>query len=310
MLCCAAPSFAQVIEDDEEIEINTDLVHLDVSVTDANGKPVTHLRPEDFKLYEDGEPRSIAFFNLERRSGAERPVAVVFALDVSGSMTAAELERLRVAALDFTRELNRNQSVFAVMSFGMRVRVLQNFTNDIGKINRAFVKLQKDTEGLSTHTYDAVDDAIRLLVKNAPRTRLRQNVKRVVLIVSDGFPVGDAVAPKTVIERANAAETSVFSVTLPSYSLLSPQTTGKPSPLPTLFDVSGLVQLTGGRNFYATDADFTPLFQSIAQEVVSSYTLSFYPPKEKRRDGRFHTLRVEVPSGYFTRQNRNGYQAK
>jgi len=151
MLCCAAPSFAQVIEDDEEIEINTDLVHLDVSVTDANGKSVTHLRPEDFKLYEDGEPRSIAFFNLERRSGAERPVAVVFALDVSGSMTAAELERLRVATLDFTRELNRNQSVFAVMSFGMRVRILQNFTNDIGKINRAFVTSERYGRLINAH---------------------------------------------------------------------------------------------------------------------------------------------------------------
>jgi hypothetical protein len=39
-----------------------------------------------------------------------------------------------------------------------------------------------------------------------------------VLVVTDGFPVGDTVAPQTVIERANAADVSVFVVTLPSYS--------------------------------------------------------------------------------------------
>ena len=43
-------------------------------------------------------------------------------------------------------------------------------------------------------------------------------MKRAVFVVTDGFPVGDTVAPQTVIERANAADVSVFVVTLPSYS--------------------------------------------------------------------------------------------
>ena len=73
---------------------------------------------------------------------------------------------------------------------------------------------------MSTHTYDAVDDAIRMLVRSAPRTREKRLMKRAVLVVTDGFPVGDTVAPKTVIERANAADVSVFVVTLPSYSRL------------------------------------------------------------------------------------------
>ncbi len=302
----------EIIEDsDEVISVDTDLVHLDVTVTDADGKLITNLRPEDFKLYEDGVERPIAFFNVEQRRGRERPIAVVFLLDVSGSMTAAEIEKLRGAVEVFAERLNRNSSVFAVMDFGMRVRVRQNFTNDLKKINRAFDRLSKDIEGLSTHTYDAVDDAVRLLARRAPRTSARQPVKRVILVVTDGFPVGDTVAPKLVIERANAADTSVFTVTLPSYSGLALRPKGKPrAPLPTPLDVSGLVTKTGGRNVYANDADFESLFSALAEEVSSAYALSFYPEDSKRRDGRFHTLRVEVPRGFSVRQSRDAYQGK
>ncbi len=35
-------------------------------------------------------------------------------------------------------------------------------------------------------------------------------MKRAVLVVTDGFPVGDTVSPQTVIERANTADVSVF----------------------------------------------------------------------------------------------------
>ena len=314
VLLCGANVPAQraepIITDDEVIEVETDLVRMDVLVTDAEGRPVTNLRAEDFKVYEDGAERPLAFFNIERRAGAGRPVAVVFALDVSGSMTAREIERLRSAVGGFARRLDKETSSFAVMSFGMRVRTLQNFTTDLGKLDRAFDRILRDESGLSTHAYDAVDDAVRLLARNAPRTRDRRAVKRVVLLITDGFPVGDNVAPAIVIERANKSDVSVFSVTLPSYgSLLAPRR-GR-APLPTPLDVSGLVERTGGMNVYASDDNFDELFRRLAEDVQSAYVLSIYPPEEKRRDGRFHTLRVETTEpGFFIRQSRPGYTGK
>ncbi|MGH9944605.1 MAG: hypothetical protein ACRD9R_19840, partial [Pyrinomonadaceae bacterium] len=98
-----------------------------------------------------------------------------------------------------------------------------------------------------------------------------------------------------------------YTLTLPSISPLLAARAREP--LPTPLDVSGLVEKTGGKNFYADAADFEPLFKSLAEEVVPSYVLAFYPPEEKRRDGRFHTLRVEAPPGLYVRQGRPGYQA-
>lgn len=295
-------------EPDDVLRFDTDLVSVDVSALDVEGRPVRNLRQEDFKVYLDGVEQPIAMFQIEKREGEARPLAIVFALDVSGSMTVEEMERVRSALRSFSNQLSGHPVVYAVMTFGMRVKTVQKFTSDPGKLDSTMEKLIRDEpSGLSTHTYDAVDDAIRLLVRSAPRTRERRLMKRAVLVVTDGFPVGDTVSPPTVIERANAADVSVYVVTLPSYSRMMTAMTR--TPLPTPLDVSGLVELTGGRNVYAYEKDYGPLFRSLAEEVSSAYVMAFYPPEEKRRDGKTHTIRVEGPKRLSLRQSRTEYKA-
>jgi hypothetical protein len=114
------------------------------------------------------------------------------------------------------------------------------------------------------------------------------------------------VSPKTVIERANEAETTVFSVLLPSFSRLQ---SGK-KPLLTLLEASGLIEKTGGSTFYATQEDFEPLFNLLAEELTSTYVLALYPKTENRKDGKFHQIRIEAPKDFQIKQNRAGYEIK
>lgn len=292
---------------DDIVKIDTDLVSVDVVATDVEGRPVKNLKEGDFKLYMDGVEQSLSFFQIERRSGEQRPVAVVFAIDISGSMTGEEMERLKSALQAFSAKLATHPALYSVMAFGMNVKVLQKFTSEPQKLDRAFTRIAREPNGLSTHTFDAVDDAIRQLVRHAPRTRDRRLMKRAVLVVTDGFPVGDTVSAQTVIERANAADVSVYVVTLPSYSRAL--ASSNQTPLPTPLEVSGLTELTGGRSVYADESNYDPLFRALAEEVTSSYLLAFYPPEEKRRDGQFHTIKVEGPKGLTLRQSRPGFQA-
>jgi len=300
--------FPKEQEPEDVLRFDTDLVSVDVTAIDASGRPVRNLRQEDFKLYSDDVEQPISFFQIEKREGEARPLAIVFALDVSGSVTAEEMVRLRSALQSFSNQLSSHPVVYAVMAFGMRVKTIQKFTSDPGKLDDSLDRIARDApNGLSTHTYDAVDDAIRMLVRSAPRTREKRLMKRAVLVVTDGFPVGDTVSPQTVIERANAADVSVFVVTLPSYSRV--MASSAQTPLPTPLDVSGLAELTGGRNVYANEKDYAPLFRALAEEVSSAYVLAFYPPEEKRRDGKTHTIRVEGPRGLTLRQSRSEYRA-
>jgi Ca-activated chloride channel family protein len=295
-------------EPEDVLRIDTDLVSVDVTAMDLDGRPVRNLRQEDFKVFSDGLQQEVSFFQVEKRQGELRPLAIVFALDVSGSMTAEEMGRLRLALQSFSSQLANHPVSYAVTTFGMKVKTIQKFTSNPEKLDDALEHILRDApNGLSTHTYDAVDDAIRLLVRSAPRTRERRLMKRTVLVVTDGFPVGDVVSSQTVIERANAADVSVFVVTLPSYSRVL--AAASQTPLPTPLDVSGLAELTGGRNVYAIEKDYGPLFRSLAEEVSSAYILAFYPPEEKRRDGKLHTIKVEGPRGLTLRQSRAEYRA-
>ena len=296
-------------EAQDVIKIDTDLVPVDVTVTDSKGRLVRNLTKEDFKLFEDGVQRPIASFNVEKIEGAPRPVAIVFAIDVSGSMTAEEIDRVTAAMREFSRRLAEHPATFALMTFGMRVKTIQSLTGDREKLDRAFERLAHEPNGMSTHAYDAVDDAVRMLARHAPLTKQHQMVKRAVVVITDGFPVGDVVSPETVIERANAADTSVYVVTMPSYTRLLAASKVM-TPLPTPLDVSGLVEKTGGSSVYANQNDLGPLFRAIAEEVASAYVLGFYPPTENRRDGKVHAIKIEGPAGLTLRQSRAEYQSQ
>lgn len=294
--------------DDEVVRVDTDLVSFEVSVSDKNGNPVKNLTANEFRVLEDGVERTIDFFQPIVRHDTARPLSIVFALDVSGSMTEVEIERLKAAMQSFISRLANYDSYFAVVSFAMEVQTLQSFTNRRDKIQRSFDKIVRDQDGLSTHAYDAVDEAVRQIARKSPKVVRGRLPRRAVILISDGFPVGDVIAPETLIERANAAETTIYSVILPSYSRLQ----SDKRPVITPLEASGIIDRTGGKSFYATDRSFETLFRALAEEITASYAIAFYPDAE---DGRNEAVRprkvtIESKSGFTVRQNRAEYKLR
>lgn len=296
-------AFGQV-EDDKVIKVDTDLAVFEVTVTDKSGKPMRGLRASDFRILEDGVERPIDFFQPIRKVDERRPLSVVFALDVSGSMTSEELQRLKNAMQLFIDRLADYDSYFSIVTFAMDVKTVQQFTNRPEKLRNAFEKLGRDQDGLSTHAYDAVDQGIRLLQKNAPKVIRQRYPKRAVVVISDGFPVGDIVSPDTVIDRANETESSVYSVILPSFS----NVLGNKKPVITPLEASGLIERTGGRSFYATDKNFDTLFNELADEITGSYAVAFYPKDESPGEGQNRNVKIESLRGFQIKQNRTSYK--
>ncbi|MFN0084474.1 MAG: VWA domain-containing protein [Blastocatellia bacterium] len=283
------------------IRVDTDLIAIDITATDQNGNYIRDLRAEEFQVYEDGKPRKIDFFLMTDELANSRPLAVVFALDLSGSLKPEETVMLRDAATKFT-ELVQGDSVFAAMAFNYKVKILQDFTNDRRKLQRGFEKADR-FEG-STRIYDAIDRAITMLDRDAPRVRKGRPLRRVVIVISDGFDSASIIDRKEMIRRANAAGVTVYSVTLPSY-VLSASPSGERVITP--MDAARIVSATGGRDFSAGARDFTPIFKALAEEIRSSYTVAYYVDQ---RDGKFHDIKVRTSRpGAQLRINRNGYQA-
>lgn len=292
---------ALVRQSDQVIKLQTDLVAIDATVTDKDGNFIRKLKPEDFVVYEDGQPQKLEFFEANEEAALTRPLAVVFALDTSGSIKPEEITKQRAAAESFVR-LVQPESLFAVIAFNNEIRVLQDFTSDPKKLDQGFSRIGK-VEG-STRIFASIDRAVSML-KRAPRYRGSRRLRRVVIVITDGFDNVDSTDQQDLIHRANDAEVTVYSITLPSYMPgLGNQRTM------TLLDVSRIVPMTGGSDFSADEKDFTPVFKAIAEEIRSGYSLAYYPTEKTRRDGRVHQVRVEVrKAGAIIRTTRNSYQA-
>jgi VWFA-related protein len=304
---CIVEAFALIApaleyqQNDQVIKLETDLVTIDATVTDKDGYFVRKLTAEDFVVYEDGQPQKLEFFEANEEAALTRSLAVVFALDKSGSIKPEEIEKQREATEAFVK-LVRPESLFAVVAFSSEVRVLQDFTSEPQRVSQAFKKIG-DVTG-SSRIFGTIDRAVSML-KRVPRFKNGRRLRRVVIIITDGYDNLDPPEQGDLIRRANDAEVTVYSITLPSYSATS--RTGR---IMTLLDVSRIIPLTGGADFSADSKDFTPVFKAIAEEIRSSYTLAFYPPQSSRRDGRIHQLRVEVRKpGAIVRTNRTSYQA-
>jgi len=287
--------------DDKPIRVETELAEFEVLVEDKNGQPVHGLRAEDFRVFENGKQQKIDFFQPVQSAGRNRPMVIVFAVDVSGSMTLAEIGKLRNAIVGFMDRFADHNSYFSVVSFAMDVKTVQKFTNRPDVLKKSLEKLERDLKGGSTHAFDGTDLAVRMIDRSTPKTIRGRSPKRAVVLITDGFPVGDTVAPSAVIDRANASGTSIYSIILPSYSPIQRDS----RPLMTLLEASGMMERTGGSSFYAIDNELEPLFKKLAGEISASYAIAYYPdelPFGKRN------VVIESRSGLRVRQNRASFE--
>ncbi len=108
-------------DQDDVVRVSTDLVVLNVTVLDKNGKFVTGLKSGDFQISEDGVEQKIAAFSAE-----ETPFAAAILLDTSGSMES-RLTLGRSAAIRFLDGL-REQDVASVYSFDIKVEQWGDFS--------------------------------------------------------------------------------------------------------------------------------------------------------------------------------------
>jgi Ca-activated chloride channel family protein len=254
---------------DAILKIDSDLVTVDVTVTDMKGAPVAGMLKDDFILYEDGQPRRIEFFQANGVQGL-RPVSLVFAMDFSGSVTPAEAALQRRSLEAFLANQHPDSS-FALIAFNNDVKVLENFTKDPKKLVGKLEKF-KDYGG-STRIFDAIDRGVTLL-KKTPKYRNNRVLRRVIVTLTDGFDSSSNINIDELIRRANENEVTVYTVTVPSYTLTVVGRVRVPTPL----DASRLVPLTGGRDFPITPGrDYTEYFKAISSDVATSYTLAYQP---------------------------------
>jgi len=277
-----------VAQDDDVIRTNTELVVLNITVTDKAGQYVKGLKAADFKVYEDGvevKPNMIASFSLQ-----ESPYAAVVLLDSSGSMEA-RFSLARSAVIRFLDGL-RPEDVAAVYRFDSKVERVQEFS---GGRDLAPIAYAIHAKGMTTLN-DAIVEASKTLAD-------RTEVRKAIVVLSDGMDTFSKASGDKAVETALAVGASIYAVDMSSLEVGG--TSGRQSAL----SLKGFAEKTGGR-FITTPGgpQLRDAFTGIADELGHQYTIS-YRPANTKRDGKWRTLEVKVVRNDLTVRTRKGYRA-
>ncbi len=115
--------------------VNTRLVNVFVNVSDASDASIGTLNKEDFQLFEDKKPQTVAIFEKQ----SETPLSVVMAIDTSGSMMK-DARLVCEAARQFVKDVIRPQDEMEVLQFAQDVREIVPFTSDPKRIDEGLRK--------------------------------------------------------------------------------------------------------------------------------------------------------------------------
>ena len=272
---------------DDPISFETNVVVLNVTVTNFSEDFVGGLKRSDFTILEDKLNQPITDFTVE-----VKPFAAAILIDASGSM-AEKMTLARAACTSFVEGL-REDDTFAIYSFsGMKVKQVQDFS-DVRDIADRLWDLRAD--GM-TPMYDALVKATEDLLKRPER-------RRVILLVSDG---GDSTSRATldeVIRKATDVGITIYCVDMSDRGVyrVAPRDNGAEV-------MKNLALKTGGR-FYASPGGsaLRDAFAQTVEELRNQYTIS-YEPKNEKKDGKWRAIEVQLRSPALKARTRRGYYA-
>lgn len=286
---------------DEVLRVDTNLVTVLATVRDRDGRYVTDLQKEDFKIMEDGTEQEAAFF-----APVEKPFTVLLLLDVSGSMSY-RMEDLALAANTFVRQLRPDDEITAItFADSSWTHVLFQPTK-VSQLRKG-IKLQQHADQHNTIIYDAVDFALKRMKKIQGR--------KAIVLFSDGVGTGIFATEKGTLRKAEEEEAAIYTVQFNTYSSSFPaaHVANKKQYYEYLETannyMTALAQKTGGRHFQIENiSDLSKTFGQVADELRRQYSLGYYP-KKPIEAGQTRHIAVKVRVSNLAVTARDSYIAR
>lgn len=257
LLAClaTAPCALASPNQDPRFRIDVENAAIAVTVTDRRGQSITGLTAADFHLFENGEPREIVSVY-----DATEPASVVVLLDSSRSVRSIR-EDLLLAFRGFLLTLKDGNEV-AVLGFNNYIETVAGF-EILNRDARAslFAKATRMRMDGQTAMFDALAAAAELL-------RHARFAKRAVLLFGDGGDNASHVKHDEIFKLYSANAIVIHTVALSDPN----------NPDQNLGLLRRLSKESGGYAGVATKArDLAAHFDKVAEELRSSYVLSFVP---------------------------------
>ena len=321
-----------------------ELINVTATVYDANGHFVAGLHQDDFLVYEDDQPVNVTHFNAERV-----PVSLGIALDTSGSMAGNKIQEAQEALNRFLYDLLDKEDEIFLYRFSNAPVLLQGWTKDRGLLTRALGHLSPNggtamydavSEAIPLTRQGQNPKKALLVISDGNDTssatrvpdlkaQIRETETLVYAIGIDGQaePTSRQPPPRASMPPPPPPRPSPFPGAPMGRGSMPP---GRPQQPPTggggnggnggygrggrnddRVNVAALRDMTdesGGRTEIVRDAhDLNPATANIADELSKQYYLGY--PSSGKKDGRWHSIRVECRNRAYRVRARKGYVA-
>jgi Ca-activated chloride channel family protein len=257
------------------IRERTDLVTLNVMVTDRDGNAIYDLAPSELEIYEDSVLQTIEHYGI-----SDLPLSIGAVFDLSGSMT----NKLDVgrAALGRFIETSHSDDDYFLIGFNRQAKLLAEFSD--GRELKDRLKLF-DPEG-GTALYDAIYLGIEKIKYGHHHRR------RALLIISDGQDNASRYGLDQVRRRLKESDVLLYCIGIvrPGMSEKAEQREQHRGQI----ILDDLAQLTGGRAIFVSSVeDLDDAMSRVAVELRQQYTIG-YSSTNQSRDGKWRKIHVRA----------------
>ncbi len=306
------------IEDDEVIEIDTEVVNVLFTAQDKNRRLLTELKQSDVRLIEDGQTQEIVSFSRQ----IDLPLSLAILIDTSASQERT-LPEEKAAAISFLESVIRPaKDEVSIVSFTGETTLEQGMTNNMNRLRRSIERVEfvppsgyvgggvvvgtppisgrnQAAQG-STAIWDAIWVTSAEVLGPAP-----EKTRRAIILLSDGINTYGQKKLDEAVLAAQKSEAVIYSVGIGDnfYDGVDESSLRKIS------------ERTGGRAFFPRDeAELRQAFRQIQEEMRSQYLIA-YAPTNQKRDGSYRKINIELANTEMQKQkvkvtHREGYFAK
>lgn len=262
-----------------DIQVQSTLVLIPVTVVDPLYRFVTGLKVENFRLFEDQIEQAILQLSVE-----DVPVSIGIVFDCSGSMRG-KLQQSRRGVTEFLKTANPKDEFFLLL-FRDRSELTVDFTNSMSELQNHLFSLQADG---NTALLDALYLALhRIRFGNAPRKAL--------LLISDGGENSSRYTEREVKELAQESDVQVFAIGI--YKRVPSDPEGREAFSGRTL-MARIAEFTGGFQYPVQNIDELPAIAATMGDILRHQYVLAYSPANKQLDGKYRrvSIRIELPVG-------------
>ena len=251
------------------------------------------------------QPQKIAFF----AKSTDVPLTLGLIVDASGSQEHFSKKHEKDLEIFLKRVLGPRDRAF-LLCFGNHLRLVSDFTQSGAEILEHMKQYEKKTDrfpeigppedrDLGTAFYDSIFYSVQEKLRNDAG-------RRALLVFSDGEDNSSSHDMMTTIETAQAENVLVYTIRY-TETKKNGELTARNKYGTRVMD--RIAKDTGGATIDAKAVDPREYFQQIAEELRTSYELSYYPSNPMRDESlrrimirpKREGLKVRAKSGYFAR---------